>query len=34
VTGVPLNEFSQEKINGTINELKEEREAISELLPA
>jgi malate dehydrogenase len=33
VTGVPLNEFSQAKINGTINELKEEREAISELLP-
>ena len=34
VPGVPLNPFSQEKIDATIGELKEERDAITELLPA
>jgi len=33
VHNVPLNDFSQEKINATIGELKEERDAIQELLP-
>jgi malate dehydrogenase len=33
VPGVPLNSFSQEKIDATIGELKEERDAIQELLP-
>jgi malate dehydrogenase len=33
VSGVPLNPFSQEKIDATIGELKEERDAIKELLP-
>src|SRR5580704_2814799 len=31
VQGVPVNEFSQGKINATINELKEERDAVKEL---
>ena len=31
VQGVPVNEFSQGKINGTVNELKEERDAVREL---
>jgi malate dehydrogenase len=34
VPGVPLNAFSQEKIDATIGELKEERDAIKELLPS
>ena len=33
VQGVPLNEFSQAKIDATINELKEERSMVSEQLP-
>ena len=33
VHGVPLNSFSQEKIDATIGELKEERDAVQELLP-
>ena len=33
VQGLPLNEFSQAKIDATNNELKEERDAIKELLP-
>jgi malate dehydrogenase len=33
VQGLPVNEFSQGKINATINELKEERSMVSELLP-
>jgi len=32
VQGVPVSPFSQEKINATVNELKEEREAVRELL--
>ncbi|MFZ4765190.1 MAG: malate dehydrogenase [Roseimicrobium sp.] len=31
VQGVPVNDFSQGKINATINELKEERDAVREL---
>ena len=34
VEGVPVSEFSQSKIDGTINELKEEREAVKDLIPA
>ena len=33
VQGVPVNAFSQGKIDGTVNELKEERSLVSELLP-
>jgi malate dehydrogenase len=33
VQGVPVDAFSQEKIDFTINELKEEREAVKDLLP-
>jgi malate dehydrogenase len=33
VQGLAINEFSQQKINATINELKEERAMVSELLP-
>jgi len=33
VQGVPLNEFSREKINLSINELKEEKSMVTELLP-
>ena len=33
VQGVPLNEFSRSKIEVTINELKEERSMVGELLP-
>lgn len=33
VQGLPINEFSREKINVTINELKEERSLVSDLLP-
>jgi malate dehydrogenase len=32
VQGVPINEFSQAKINATVNELKEERDLVRELL--
>ena len=32
VQGLPINEFSRGKINNTINELKEERAMVSELL--
>lgn len=31
VQGVPVNEFSQGRINATVNELKEERDAVREL---
>lgn len=31
--GVPINEFSRAKIDATVNELKEERSMVSELLP-
>ncbi len=34
VQGVPISEFSRTKINATLNELKEERALVSELLPA
>ena len=33
VQGVPVNEFSRGKIDATVNELKEERSMVSELLP-
>ncbi len=33
VPGVPVNEFSRAKIDATVNELKEERAMVSELLP-
>ena len=33
VQGVPINEFAREKIDRTINELKEERAMVSDLLP-
>lgn len=32
VTGVPINEFSRGKIDASVNELKEERELVKELL--
>jgi malate dehydrogenase len=31
VQGVPVNQFSQGKINATVQELKEERDAVKEL---
>ena len=34
VQGVSVSEFSQGKIDATINELKEEREAVKGLIPA
>jgi len=34
VQGVPVDEFSQEKIDATINELVEEREAVKDLIPS
>ena len=33
VQGLPIDAFSQEKIDATINELKEERDAVKNLLP-
>jgi hypothetical protein len=33
VPGVPVNEFSRAKIDATVNELKEERAMVKELLP-
>jgi malate dehydrogenase len=33
VQGVPINDFSKGKIDGTINELKEERSLVADLLP-
>jgi malate dehydrogenase len=33
VQGVPVDAFSQEKINATIGELIEERDAVKDLLP-
>jgi malate dehydrogenase len=33
VQGLPVNEFSRSKIDATVNELKEERALVSELLP-
>ncbi len=33
VQGLPINEFSRQKIDATVNELKEERSLVSELLP-
>ncbi len=33
VQGVPVNEFSQGKIDATVQELREEREAVADLLP-
>jgi malate dehydrogenase len=33
VQGLPVNEFSQGKIDATVNELKEERALVSDLLP-
>src|SRR3954466_11883694 len=34
VTGVPINEFSRQKIDASIAELKEEKSLVSELLPS
>jgi malate dehydrogenase len=34
VAGLPINEFSRGRIDATVNELKEERAMVSELLPA
>jgi len=34
VQGVPINDFAKQKIAGTVNELKEEREMVKELIPA
>jgi malate dehydrogenase len=33
VQGVPINEFAQAKINATVNELKEERALVTDLMP-
>jgi malate dehydrogenase len=33
VQGLPINEFSRAKIDATINELKEEKAMVRELLP-
>jgi malate dehydrogenase len=33
VQGLPINDFSRSKIDATVNELKEERSLVSELLP-
>ena len=33
VQGAPVNDFSREKINASVEELKQEREMVSELLP-
>src|SRR6266480_811563 len=33
VTGVPINDFSRQKIDASVNELKEEKSLVSELLP-
>src|SRR5687768_3201540 len=33
VQGLPINEFSRQKIDASVNELKEERALVSELLP-
>jgi malate dehydrogenase len=34
VTGVPINDFSRQKIDASITELKEEKSLVSELLPS
>jgi malate dehydrogenase len=34
VQGLPIDAFSQSKIDATINELKEERDAVKDLLPS
>ena len=34
VDGIPVNEFSQGKIDATIGELLEERDAVKDLIPA
>ena len=34
VQGVPVNEFSQSKIDATIGELLEEKDAVKHLIPA
>ncbi len=34
VQGLPINEFAKGRIDGTVNELKEEREMVKELIPA
>jgi malate dehydrogenase len=33
VQGVPVSEFSRGKIDATVNELKEERAMVADLLP-
>src|ERR1700730_6248760 len=34
VTGLPINEFSRQKIDASVSELKEEKSLVSELLPS
>jgi malate dehydrogenase len=34
VTGVPINEFSRGKIDASVNELKEEKSLVGDLLGA
>lgn len=34
VQGLPIDEFSQQKIDATINELKEEKDAVKDLIPS
>jgi len=34
VTGVPINDFSRQKIDASVAELKEEKSLVSELLPS
>jgi malate dehydrogenase len=33
IQGVPVNDFSRGKIAATVQELREEREAVADLLP-
>jgi hypothetical protein len=33
VQGLPINEFSRAKIDASVNELKEERALVADLLP-
>ena len=34
VQDIPIDEFSQAKINATVNELKEEKSLVSDLIPS
>ena len=33
VQGLPINEFGRARINASVNELKEERSTVAEMLP-